>query len=266
MTVFPDAPITRWATGTGTDVTAFQTFTVPSGANFLAFVKGKVTPLAPAVAEGIGGIFSMGGQDWKHTPYEWPAAIGGNRLGTINGSPPMTEGQWWDCHLPVRPGSTIGVAYEPMDAVADNGEASFSCIYSSTKLGVSRQRLFTRETINTTTTGESITVTNAGSVVDFTVGMIPGGVVAADDPEVGRISATSGALVDQQTLRLDYVIHGIEATSGESMTTLSKAEIDIVVRDDPAVFTALLVEAIGPTNAGAWFYGIGYTPKVLNVA
>lgn len=266
MTVWSDAPITRWATGAATAVTAFQTFTVPSGANFLAFVKGKVTSLVPAPAEGVGGIFSMGGQDWKHTPYEWPAAIGGNHLGAINGSTPMTEAQWWPCHLPIRPGSTIAVAYEPMDALAGNGEASFSCIYSSTQLGVARQRLFTRETANTATTGESITVTNAGSIVDFSCGMVPGGVVAADDPEVGRISATSGALVDQQTLRLDYVIHGIEATSGVSGTTLSKAEVDITVRDDPAVFSALLVEAIAPTNPGAWFYGIGYTPKRLNIA
>ena len=77
MAVFTTSPVTPFATGTTTAETAVQTFTVPSGVVELVSVRGLVTSEAPAPAEALAGVFAMGGQDWKHTPYEWFSEIGG---------------------------------------------------------------------------------------------------------------------------------------------------------------------------------------------
>ena len=60
-------------------------------------------------------------------------------------------------------------------------------------------------------------------------------------------------------------MHGVEATSGGSQTSLNKAEVDVIVADDPAVITSSISMTSSSTNADVWFYGLGYQPKTLNM-
>ncbi len=264
MTVYPTSPVTPFATTTGTAETAQQTFTVPSGAVELVAVRGHVTSEAPAPAEGLAGVFKITGQDWQHTPYEFFSEIGGNHLGSINGSAYAIEPRWWAARLGVKAGSTIACTIEMLDALAGNGEASIDCLWSSTRTGLPPvQRLCSRETASTTATGASITVTNASRVVDFTYAYVPNGVLVADEEASSILTVNSGGLSGQQTMSLSNIVHGIEATSGQSWTTLMKAEVDIAVRDDPAVFNSSIALTSTSTNADCYAYSIGYIPKTL---
>ena len=265
MAVFTTSPVTPFATGTSKTQTEIATFTVPSGVVELVSVRGLVTSEAPAPAEALAGVFAMGGQDWKHTPYEWFSEIGGNKLGAINGIPSM-EPRWWSAHLPVKAGSTIGVSYEALDSLSGNGEALIDCKWSTIPSGMAPiQRLCSRETASTTATGSSITISNAKILRDFTFAFVPSGVVVADEEVSARLTVNSGALAEQQTMSLSSIVHGIEATSGQNVTTLNKAIIDIPVRDDPAVFTSSIAITSASTNADAYAYSIGYQPRTVNV-
>ena len=270
MVLFPDSPIAPFASGTGTAVTAAQTWVVPSGMNYLAYIKAFFVPEAPAVAEGVGAVIAMVGQDWKHTPSEFFTEIGGTRLEAPWGQLVKATPRWWPFHLPIKPGGTIGVTAEPIDALADNGEIGIDVLYSDVKSGEAVQRLMSRETANTTTTGASITISGAAKVTDYTVSYVPGGVLVADEEVTGRLAVTSGALVAWQTLTLSYHVHGIEATSGGNQPELSVAglppydPLNITIKDETAAFSSRLTETSAPGNAAAYAYGIGYTPKKIS--
>ena len=259
MDIWCDSPITPTATGTGTDVTTIVTWVVPSGVAELVAVRGHVTSEAPAPAEGVCGVFAMGGQDWKYSPYEWLSEIGGSHLGAIDGCAYAVEPRWWEAHIPLKAGSTIGVTYEPLDALAANGEFLIDVVYASEPTGLQPvQRLCSRETASSTTTGASITISDAAVLVDFSYAFVPGGVLVADEEVTSRITVTSGSI--NRRLSLGNIVHGIEATSGQSWTTLMKREINIQVVTRPCIFNSSIVVTSSSTNADAYAYGIGYIP------
>ena len=265
--LIPDSPIAPFATGTGTSVTAVQTFTVPSGMNYLAWAQAEAVPLAPAVAEGVGGVVAFAGRDWAHTPSEFFVEIAGTRLEATWGQMQITEPRWWPFHSQVRPGSTIGITYEPLDALADNGELAFNVLWSPDKSGDHVQRLCSRETASTTATGESITISGGAVINDYSVAFVPGGAEAADDPMGGRHTAKSGAFQFPE-LTLAYEQPGIEATSGSSQPWLNVVgfgdtpPLNIPITKETAVITSSLVTDTTSDNADAYAYGIGYRPKV----
>jgi len=264
MAIFPTSPVAPFATGTGVAESGQQTFTVPSGVVEMVAIRGHVTAEAPAPAEGMCGVFKVTGTDWKHTPYEFFSEIGGSNLGAIDGNAYAIEPRWWPARLPVKAGATIAVTIEMLDAMAGNAEALVDILWSTTRTGLPPvQRLCSRETASTSATGASITVTNASRLVDYTYAYVPGGVLVADEEVTSRLTVTSGALSEQQTMSLGNVVHGIEATSGQSWTTLMKADVDIPVRDDPAVFNASIAVTSASGNADAYAYSIGYIPKNL---
>lgn len=264
MAIWTTSPIAPTATGTGTDATAVQTFTVPSPAVELIAARVHVVAEAPAPAEGVCGVVAFGGQDWKHVPFEFFSEIGGTHLGAINGNAYAVEPRWWRANLPVKAGSTIGVSYEPLDALADNGEWFIDCVWSSVRTGLPAvQRLCSRETSTATATGASITIPDPTSIVDFSFALVPGGVLVADEEVTARLTVNCGALNEIQQMSLGSAVHGIEATSGQSWTSLMKREIDIGLKSNPAVFTSSISVTSSPSNAGAYAYSIGYVPAVV---
>ena len=263
MAIFVTSPVTPFATGTtGGTATADQTFTVPSGAVELVSIRGHITAEAPAPAEGLCGKFSLGGQDFKNRPFDFISEIGGNHLGSINGSAYAVQPHFWRANLPVKAGSTLGVNVTPIDSLAGNGEALIDVIWSTQETGLRPvQRLASTSTASTTATGSSITVVGASKVVDFTYAFVPSGVLVADEEASSILTVNSGALEGQQTISLGNIVHGIEATSGQSWTNLMRCLVDIPVRDDPAVFTSSIAVNSASTNADAYLYSIGYEIK-----
>lgn len=248
-------------TGTGLDETAEVTFVAPSNAVQLNRLRGHIHGTAPSAAESGFGVFKVRGQDWKHSPYEFFSEIMPGKLGTVDQVGYEREPRWWNAYLPIVPGGTYAVTYEPLDAMAADGRFDVDVEYSTIEGGGEpMQRLASRETATSTATGPTITISGAAKVVEYTIGVAPS-TVAADDPSDGLIAVTSSGLVGQQTFNLSFNVHSIEAISGVASTSLFQAPQDIDVEAETLVITSAITVTTALTTAGAYAYAIGYRPK-----
>ena len=252
-----------FATGTATAATATQDIQVPSNAVELVSIQGHVHNTAPAAAESMTGVFSITGKDWQAGDYEFFSEIGGSHLGAINGTPYFTQPKFWPAYQPVRPNSILGLIYEPLDALAGNGQAMITCKWSDTPTGNTRiNRKATRETATSTSTGSSLTLAGATNITGFTAA-VSSSTVAADDPSNGKIQVNSGNLLGNQTLELAYNMHGIEATSGQEISVLQNVDVSIPVNPamtNSVTFQSTLTELTALGSAGQWSYSISYNP------
>lgn len=265
MGIFPTAAVVAFATGTGTDATASQTLTVPDNAVELVAVRGTLTSTAPNAAESGVGVFKIGGDNFVNNPYEWFSEILSAKLGLVDQHAPSHEERWWPANLPVKAGANLGLTFEPLDALAADGQATVDCKWSTKPTGVPpTKRLASRETASSTTTGPSVTLNDALRISEFTV-VYTASTVAADDPSVARLTVTSSNLSEQQQLTQTAVIHGIEATSGVAKAFLTHADVDIEVSNPNAqtVFTSTITVSTALGTAGAYAYSIGYIPTAV---
>ena len=263
LAIFVTSPVTPFSVGTTEDTeTSVQTFTVPSAAREIVSIRGHIVAEAPSAAEGLACKFSLAGQDFRNRPYNFLSEIGGNHLGSIGGSPYAVQPHFFRANLPCQPGSTIGVSATPLTSLTGNGEALIDVVWSTKPTGLRPvQRLASSATASSTASGGSITVVDAHKIVDLCYAYIPDGVLVADEEVTSRLTLNSGALEEIQQLSLGNAVHGIEATSGISWTNLMRCNVDILVRDNPCVFTSSLALQSSSTNADRYLYSVGYEVK-----
>ena len=256
--------LAAFATGTGTAETAEQSIVVPANAVELLAMRMEVTALAPAPAESVMGVGKLKGNNWQNNPYEIAAEVGAAHLGAIGG-PWAREPRWWPAHLPVSPNSTIAFTYEPVDALADNGQCGVEFRWSNGRTGIPGvKRLFSREIATSTTTNTLASINDARGITKgfFAVGAAT---VAADDPGDYSITLESSGLKDQQTFQIATQLIGIEATSGMEYSYLMETPQDIELLPGVAQisFAATLSETTALGTAGQWMYGIEYIPRSI---
>lgn len=265
MAIYPTKGRVSWAIGTATAETAQQAIIVPDNAIELVKTRGHIHSTQGAADESACCVFKLTGDNWHNNPYEFFSEIICAKDSVIDSHGYAMEPRWWNCGLPVSPGSTIQVTTENLDALATNGRASIDCLWSTRPTGMlPHKRKCTRETADTTSvSGSDITLTDAARILDFSAGLMPSA-VAADDPSMASIQLTCSALAEQQTFSMNVNVHTIEATTGEALTALMKAEVDIGVASNPCTFTSLITLDVALATAGAWFYSIGYLPTSIN--
>ena len=267
MAIYTTAAVTAFAIGTGTDATTAQTLTVPDNAVELVAVRGTLTSTAPNPAESGMGVFALGGDNFINRPYEWFSEILSAKLGAVDEHAADHEERWWPAFLPVKPGANFAATFEPLDALAGNGQATIDCKWSTKPTGMAPiKRLASRETASTTATGPSITLTDARKIIEYTVAY-GAATVAADDPSVARLTVTSNNLLEVQSITQTAVIHGIEATAGVAVSRLvhSDVDIDIANPNGNTVFSSALTVDTALTTAAAYAYSIGYNPNSVQV-
>ena len=261
MAVWSTSPIISTATGTGTAEPADVTFTVPSNAVEIVATRGHVHATNGDPAESIAGVFKLKGQDFKWNPYEWLSEIGPAKLGAVDQTGYFTEPRWWKAYLPVTPSAQLAVSYEPVDALANNGQFKVDISWSSIRTGLAPvQRPASRETATSTSTGPSLTLSGAERLVEFCLG-VSTSTVAADDPSNGKLQVVSGGLKDQQLLELTFNIHTIKATSGIALTTLMYDDVDIEFQSkESATFASTFTVDTVLGTAGQYWYSLGFIP------
>ena len=263
MSIFTTAAVTTFATGTGTDPTAAQTFTVPDNARELVAVRGTLTSTLPNPAESGMGVFALGGDNFLNRPYEWFSEILSAKLGAIDEHAADHEERWWPANLPTKPGANLTATFEPIDALAGDGAASIDAKWSTRPTGMpATKRLATRETASTTSAAAGLTLTDARVITEMTVAY-GAATVAADDPSRARLSISSNNLTEVQTITQTTVIHGIEATSGVAVSRLVHADIDIPVTNPNGntVFSGTFTVDTALGTAGQYAYSVGYIPN-----
>lgn len=261
MAVWSTSPITSTATGTGTAETADVAFSVPSNAVEIIAVRGHVHATNGDPAESILGVFKIKGQDFGWNPYEWFSEIGPAKLGAVDQTGYAQEPRWWKAYLPTVASSQLAVSYEPLDALANNGQFKIDVSWSSTRTGLAPiQRLCSRETATSTSTGPSLTLSGAERLVEYCIA-VSTSTVAADDPSNGKLQVVSGGLEGQQLLELTYNIHSIEATSGIALTSLMYDDVDIPFQSkESATFASTFTIDTALGTAGQYAYSLAYVP------
>ena len=265
MAIFVTSPFASVATGTGTAETAQTNFTIPSRVQEVVASRVDVNATNGDPAESIAGIAKITGQDWVDNPFEYSSEIGTGKVGAVDEVGYEREPRWWGAHLGVKPGGTIASTYEPVDALANNGRYLIDVVWSTLKgTGLPTRRLFSREsstgTAAATIAGATLTITGAGRITDYSLG-VSTSTVTADDPSDGRHTITSGGFGEQQTLSMSFLIHAIEATTGKALTSLRQREIDLAVTGDPVVATSTLTIDTALAAAGQFWHGLGYVPS-----
>jgi len=262
MALWPASPIAPFAGGTGTGESTEQTFPVDVGANWLAFAQTNVMQEAPAVAESAAHIGIFRGNNFKNTPSEIFSNIVTARLeATFSGL--TQEAKWYEQNLPTPAGTDIVFLVENIDANAGNTEVTVDVVWSDGSNGNPMNRLFARETADTVAVGAGITISDGAQITDYTIYFVPGGVVTADEELSGRISANSAGIGIQNTSTLSYNISSIEATSGAQFAAPKRAKMALPIIRRTATVTSSLAATSTATNPGAWGYGFGYMPLVV---
>mgnify|MGYP001618054773 CR=1 FL=1 len=266
MAIWTTAPIASQATGAGVAETAETTFQAPSSAVELVAVKGHAFATQGDPAEPIFGVFKLKGQDWKHNPYEWFSEIGAPKVGAIDQVAYSFSPRWWPAHLPVRPSAQYSITYEPLSALANNGQYNIDLKWSTKKTGQAPiLRLCSRESLSTAQLAV-LSITGAKRVTSYGGGYTAE-TVAADDPSSARLALTSAGLDEIQTVSFNFnFIHTIEATTGVAYTALTVIEADIPVKavgGDPLVFSSAITVDVALGTAGTYAYFIEYEPRAV---
>jgi len=261
MTSWPTR-LAAFATGTGTAETAEQSVVVPANAVELIALRMAATSTLPSVAESVMGVGKLKGNNWQNNPYEIAAEIGAATLSAING-PFAQQPRWWKANLPVSPNSTLSFTYEPVDALAGDGQCQVEFRWSDVRTGIQGvKRLFSRE-IATSTTTNTLTAINDAVKITRAYFAVGAATVAADDPGQYSLTLESSGLAKQQTMQVATTLIGIEATSGMEISYLMDTPVDIDLLPNVAQlsFSATLTETAALGTAGQWMYGVEYIPR-----
>jgi len=265
MALWSTSPLTPFAGGTGTTVSADQTIDPPNQSRQMAFARVTTTQEAPAAAEASCVFGKFTGDSYVSTPAEILSNVCGPRLeATAAGG--TYPADWYELNLN-HPTTKYVFTVENMDSNAGDTENTLDIVWANVANGLPINRLFARETINTTLTGPTINLSTSGSgqsngagaaVRDLTTVMVPGGVVVADEEQTGRIFMESTGFNPANIISNSYVIHGIEATSGSTWTHPTRTRQNFPIISETSTVTPTLIETSGPTNPGTWAAGIGF--------
>jgi len=109
-------------------------YIVPSAARELVGVIPFIQAEAPAPAESILAVGDIIGPDFKGQPCEWLYPVAAGKLGAID-ELPTTPAEFWPIHAPLNGGEVLNIGVELYDALAGNGQAYVTMVYSTKRTG-----------------------------------------------------------------------------------------------------------------------------------
>jgi len=196
-------------------------YRVPSKARELVGVRPFMQSEAPAANDSIFAVWDILGTDFRFQPCEGFMPVGAGKLGAIDESP-TTPMETWRIHAPLNGNETLNIGVEPLSAVAVDGQAGMTMIYSTKRTGhPTIYGLCDRETAAVAAAG---TLTPLGNLrVDNGIKMAemygvasPGEeVVTADEELAGYFTVRCSGWKGVQEQRFFHEpLHCIEAGSG----------------------------------------------------
>jgi len=149
-----------------------------------------------------------------------------------------------------------------MDSNIGNTEESVDIIWSNQVNGDRIYREFNRAKISTTLSGDNVDISDGLELRDFTAVQTPGGVVVADEEIVSRITINSTGFGISNSLTQTAVTHGIENTSGSTITDINYENVSLPITSQTAIVTSSLAISSDSTNPFSWAIGVGYTKRI----
>jgi len=109
-------------------------YVVPSAARELVGVIPGIMAEAPAAAESILAVGDIIGTDFKYQPCEWIYPVAAGKLGALD-QLETTPMEFWPIHAPLNGGEILNIGVELYDAIAGNGQAFVTMVYSTKPTG-----------------------------------------------------------------------------------------------------------------------------------
>lgn len=109
-------------------------YVVPSAARELVGVIPFLMAEAPAAGDSLLAIGDIIGPDAPKGPCEWLYPVGGGKLGALD-EMYSTPAEFWPIHAPLKGGEVFNVGVEIVAALAGNGQAMVTMVYSTKPTG-----------------------------------------------------------------------------------------------------------------------------------
>lgn len=196
-------------------------YRVPSKARELVGVRPFLMAEAPAADDSLLAVWDILGTDFRYQPCEGFFPVGGGMLGALNAIE-TTPMETWFTHIPLKGNETLNIGVEPLSAVAPNGQAGMTMIYSTKRLGrptiyglMSREIAAAAAAAAVTAMG-GLAARNAMRMHEI-IGIASPGVevVTADQELAGYFTLRCSAWDGVQENRFFHApLHAIEAGSG----------------------------------------------------
>lgn len=221
MTLFYD---TVGPTATGAAVARASvdaTYRVPAKARELVGIRPFIQIEQPNAGDSILAVWDIKGNDYRFQPCEGLFPVGNGKLGAID-QMATTPMETWLIHAPLNGNETLDIGCEPCSAMAVNGQAGMTMIFSTVRTG--RPTIYgkaSREvtgpsTAATDTAGTDLRVDNGIKMAElWGVATIGTATVVADEEFAGYFTMRcTGWEGPQETKFFHAPMHAIEATTG----------------------------------------------------
>ena len=109
-------------------------YVVPSAARELVGIIPGIQAEAPAAAESIIAVGDIIGPDFKQQPQEWLFPVAAGKLGAVD-QLETTPMEFWPMHAPLKGGEVLNIGVTLQDALAGNGQAFLTMVYSTRPTG-----------------------------------------------------------------------------------------------------------------------------------
>lgn len=196
-------------------------YRVPAKARELVGVRPFYMAEAPAADDSLLAVWDILGRDFRYQPCEGFMPHGGGMLGAISAIE-TTPMETWFTHIPLKGNETLDIGIEPLSAVAPDGQAGLTMIYSTKPTG--KPTIYGLMSREIAAAAAAAAVTQMGGLAAGNAKMMheiigiasPGEeVVTADEELAGWFTARCSAWEGVQEDRFFHApLHAIEAGSG----------------------------------------------------
>ena len=218
------------AGGTGTGETLFNTaYRTPDAGRTLGGWRSIDCPTILAVAESVGGIFSLQGSNFKFRPQENMGNTGASTL--LEGTSQLSLSNFAEMYAPIAGGETWTLGYEPIDAIAGNHRVGDEFTYTNIRLPLVPviYSEFARETAVSAagiTAGAALNINNAHKLLEAGGIFLPAAHTVDEEANITIVLKCTTLPIQTITMMCEPVAPVVNATidQGEMHAYLTRRE------------------------------------------
>ena len=242
-------------------------YVVPSAARELVGVIPFITTEEPAAAESIISVGDIIGPDFRGQPCEFPFPVAAGMLGALNAIP-TTPAEFWAIHAPMDGGEVLNFGQEMCDALAADGEAGLTLVYTERRTG-KRQIFgkFSREVAggagagaDYAVAGDNLTISNGGQMYEIVAICVFAGIVTTVEALVSLATMKCSVWDPIQSTRffLEPVHAMVGASGAAQVKAIMRLPFDARFNNKQATVETTFIQSTNMTVAPMFVHGIRY--------
>jgi len=239
-------------------------FKVPAEARELIGVMVGIQIEQPNAGDSILAVWDIRGKDFRYQPCEGLAPVGNGKLGAID-EMSTTPMEIWKIHAPMNGNETLDIGIEPLSAMAVDGQAFMTLIFSTVRTGKpviygkASREVATGTTADTITAGDDIGIDD-GSMMHELWGVATIGtatVVVAEELLAEFIMRCTGWKGVQEQKFFAEPMHALDgATGGNPVMAIMRLPVDSKLKTNAVTITTEIVNKDALSAAGVYAHGV----------